>query len=60
MPVPFSPEVHLAHVGRRNSFMQAEKAAREVLRQRGYSEEQIDRELRRARRKDQDSWPAAD
>lgn len=40
----------IAHPGRRASFEKAEAKAREVLRERGFSEEQINAELKRAKR----------
>lgn len=41
-----------AHPGRRKSFDLVEQQAREVLRERGYSDEQIQSELKRIRRED--------
>ena len=38
------------HVGKRKSFLAVEARAREVLRERGLTEAQIDAELKRAKR----------
>ena len=45
-------EDHVAHPGERESFAIAEAAAREILRQRGFTDEQIESELSRAHRED--------
>ena len=44
----------IARPGLRESFVQAEAQAREVLRARGFSDAQIDVELRRAKREQLD------
>lgn len=45
---------HVAHPGERESFAIAEAAAREILRERGLSDDQIDAELSRAHREEID------
>jgi hypothetical protein len=44
----------IASLGQRESFIQAEATAREVLRARGFTDEQIEIELRRAKREQLD------
>jgi hypothetical protein len=44
------PESFVAHPGHKKSFLLAEARAREVLRERGMSERQIEAELLRRRR----------
>lgn len=45
-------EDHVAHPGERESFAIAEAAAREILRQRGLTDEQIESELSRSHREE--------
>ncbi|MDP3736610.1 MAG: hypothetical protein Q8R02_04425 [Hyphomonadaceae bacterium] len=49
---PDPSEGVVAHPGRKKSFEKAEAKAREVLRERGFNEEMIEAELKRARRRD--------
>lgn len=44
----------MAHPGQRDSFLAVEAQAREVLRERGFSDEQIEAELARGQRYDLD------
>lgn len=56
MTLPTPSEFHLARVGGRRSFIEAEKQAREILRERGLSSDQIERELHRPKRREEDQW----
>ena len=44
----------MARLGERKSFLRAEEKAREILRERGFSEAQIEIELRRVKRRQLD------
>jgi hypothetical protein len=44
------PERSLARLSERKSFLRAEEKAREILREKGFSEAQIEIELRRVKR----------
>ena len=49
-----APDHSLARLGERRSFLRAEEKAREILREKGFSEAQIEIELRRVRRRQLD------
>jgi hypothetical protein len=51
---PETPQRSPARLSERRSFLRAEEKAREILREKGFSEAQIDIELRRVKRRQLD------
>ena len=51
---PERKEFGIPDLGNKKSFRKAERAAREILREKGFTEEQIERELQRVKRQSLD------